>query len=366
MPGGFQASGVAAPRTRTRTGVPSVRASAPATRASSSSPSGADLEQGVVSVVAALLDPARDGPEHLRLGFRQRLHLELLRAHQHGAGAVARIGRSTQRQRPERGLGGVAEEARVQHVDRAEEAGEPLVDRSLVEGRRQPLLDDRAVAQHGDAVGERERLLLVVCDEHRRHALLAQQGVDLLADVRAQRGVQRGERLVEQQRLRAGGRAHGRARRAAARRPRAGAAAGWRAGRCPTISSSSCDDGAAAFGAREAEADVAGHVEVWEQRAFLRDVADAATLGRHVGAAVVERLLAEATRVHARRARSPRSHAGASSCRRPRGRAPRSATPPARRARRRAAPAGGRSPSTGRAISRLLMPNPAGPCASGG
>jgi hypothetical protein len=77
---------------------------------------------------------------------------------------------------------------------------------SATQRERGPLVDllgradllDAPVAQHGDRVGERERLGLVVRDEQRARARRAQDRRDLLAQPLAQAGVERGERLVEQ------------------------------------------------------------------------------------------------------------------------------------------------------------------------
>ena len=55
------------------------------------------------------------------------------------------------------------------------------------------------VDDHADAVRERGRVLEVVRDEQRRQPELGQQLGELAADDRARVGVQRGERLVEQQ-----------------------------------------------------------------------------------------------------------------------------------------------------------------------
>ena len=151
-------------------------------------------------VVAALLDAPAEAAVRIP-GLGAGAHLQLLRAHDHDPGTRSRragIGRQLQgaerRERPSRlDVGGY-------QVDGAQEARQPSVPRTLVELRRRALLDDPPVAQHGDGVGQRQRLLLIVGDEHGRHALLAQQRMDLLADPAAQRCVQGRERLVEQQR----------------------------------------------------------------------------------------------------------------------------------------------------------------------
>ena len=64
-------------------------------------------------------------------------------------------------------------------------------------------LVDRAAAHHGDPVGHRQRLVLVVRDEHERDADLALDPLELHLHRLAQLEVQRGQRLVEQQYRRA-------------------------------------------------------------------------------------------------------------------------------------------------------------------
>ena len=74
--------------------------------------------------------------------------------------------------------------------------------RPLVElGRRRDLLQP-AGAHDADPVGDRQRLLLVVRDEQGGGADLALDPADLVAQLGAHLGVQRGQRLVEQQHLR--------------------------------------------------------------------------------------------------------------------------------------------------------------------
>ena len=65
-------------------------------------------------------------------------------------------------------------------------------------GRRADLLDPAAV-HHGDAVGDRQRLLLVVRDVERRDPELELDAPDLLPQLDAHLRVERRERLVEQQ-----------------------------------------------------------------------------------------------------------------------------------------------------------------------
>ena len=86
---------------------------------------------------------------------------------------------------------------------------------------------------HDDAVGERHRLLDVVGDDARRSAGSPPTGQQMLVQARAGEGVERRERLVEQQHLRVASRRRGRWRRAAAgrRRDRAASARHARRGR---------------------------------------------------------------------------------------------------------------------------------------
>ena len=88
----------------------------------------------------------------------------------------------------------VAEAHRV-----ADEAQDELRGGSVVElGRRADLLEP-AVVEDGDPVGDLHRLLLVVRDEHRRHVHLLVQAAQPVAQLGAHAGVERAERLVEQE-----------------------------------------------------------------------------------------------------------------------------------------------------------------------
>ena len=64
-----------------------------------------------------------------------------------------------------------------------------------------PDLLDLALVHHDDPVGELERLVLIVGDEQARHAELAVELVEPLAQVLADARVERAEGLVEQQHL---------------------------------------------------------------------------------------------------------------------------------------------------------------------
>src|SRR3546814_617140 len=87
----------------------------------------------------------------------------------------------------------------------ADEVGDEERFRLAVDlGRRADLLDD-AVIHHHDAIGHRQRFLLVVGYHDGGNAELALQFLDLVAQVDAHLGVERRERLVEQQEPRRGG-----------------------------------------------------------------------------------------------------------------------------------------------------------------
>ena len=94
----------------------------------------------------------------------------------------------------------------LQHVRDADEAGDELGRRTLVHlGRRADLLDP-AVVEDGEAVAHRQRLLLVVgdvdeCDPDVAHGPLDALELDLHLLAKLQ--VERAERLVEQEHLRA-------------------------------------------------------------------------------------------------------------------------------------------------------------------
>ena len=117
-------------------------------------------------------------------------------------GAVMRQ-RQQQRAEPHRRHLALTALDRHRHdVGVADEVGDEMAVRLLVQAARRAVLRDARHAHHHDAVGDRQRLLLVVRDVDRgeRQALL--QLADLLAHVAAQLGVEIGQRLVEQQHLR--------------------------------------------------------------------------------------------------------------------------------------------------------------------
>ena len=69
----------------------------------------------------------------------------------------------------------------------------------------EPALQHGAATQHHDLVGQRQRLGVVVGDKDRRDRKLAQERSQLGAQLAAGLGVERGERLVEQEQVRSGG-----------------------------------------------------------------------------------------------------------------------------------------------------------------
>ena len=91
----------------------------------------------------------------------------------------------------------------LEHVRDADEAGDELGRRALVDlGGRADLLD-LALVEHGEAVAHRQRLLLVVRHVDERDADLALDALELDLHLLAQLEVERAERLVEQQHARA-------------------------------------------------------------------------------------------------------------------------------------------------------------------
>ena len=92
-----------------------------------------------------------------------------------------------------------------QDVDLADEVGDERRRRIAVDLHRRADLLDHAVVHDDDAVGDRERLFLVVRDHDRRHAELSLQRADLAAQAHALERVERRQRLVEQEQARRGG-----------------------------------------------------------------------------------------------------------------------------------------------------------------
>ena len=87
-------------------------------------------------------------------------------------------------------------------IAHADEAGDELRARPVVDFLRRAGLLDLAGVHHRDHVGGGHRLGLVVGDVDRGVAVLVVQAAHLEAHLLAQVGVEVGQRLVEQQRLR--------------------------------------------------------------------------------------------------------------------------------------------------------------------
>ena len=88
---------------------------------------------------------------------------------------------------------------RFDDVGGADELGDEAAVRREIDLARRADLGDRALAHDDDAVAELHRLGLIVRDIDRGDAERAQQPIELAAQPIAQRGVERGQRLVEQQ-----------------------------------------------------------------------------------------------------------------------------------------------------------------------
>ena len=157
------------------------------------------------------------------------------------------------------------------------QAGDEAVERTCDEVGGTPLLHDATVDDHADPVGQRGCVLEVVRDEDRREPELAQQLVQLGAHRGLRVCVERGQRLVEQQRLRPAGKRAGKRDAlplAAGQLPHPGA--GER--RDPEPLEQLRDRCAS----RRAETDVLRDVEVREERVLLEEVAHASLLRRAV------------------------------------------------------------------------------------
>ncbi len=89
-----------------------------------------------------------------------------------------------------------------QQVHRAHEAGHKGIGRLVVQRHRRAHLLQHALVQHGHAVGRGHGFFLVVRDEDGRQPQAALHGQQLLAHLHAQRLVQVGQGLVQQQHLR--------------------------------------------------------------------------------------------------------------------------------------------------------------------
>ena len=85
---------------------------------------------------------------------------------------------------------------------RADELCDERVDRPCVHVERRRHLLDGAFTHDGDAPAERHRLFLIVSHVHNGRAERAVQPPQLRARLRAERGIEVGERLIQQKRFR--------------------------------------------------------------------------------------------------------------------------------------------------------------------
>src|SRR5438093_6855973 len=120
---------------------------------------------------------------------------------QRAAGGVSVRGRGEPADRRLDGFG--VDHLGVEQIGAADEAGDERVRRGVVDLLRRAGLHEAAVAQKNDAVGERERLVLIVSDEERGDVAAALDATDLVAHGHARGRVERRERLVQKQRARA-------------------------------------------------------------------------------------------------------------------------------------------------------------------
>ena len=229
-----------------------------------------DDVDGVVAVVLDALDdrvPAGVGDDPLRADH------DLHRT----------PGLGVQRHRPERRLGLAAGGEARHEVRVADELGHLARGRQLVELGGPALLGDLAAAHHGHLVAHQEGLLLVVGDEERGGVDRRQHPADLDPQLGAQRCVEVGEGLVQQD--------HRGARGQRPRERHALQLAARERGRHAVLEAGQAhqrervgDARAAVRGApRQAVGDVAGDAHVREEGRVLEDHADAAPLGRDEG-----------------------------------------------------------------------------------
>ncbi len=151
----------------------------------------------------------------------------------------------------------------------------------VVDLARPANLLDPALVHDGDPIGDLHRLLLVVGDQHGRHALFVVQPAQPSAQLRADVGVQRAERLVEQQHARLDGeRAGKRHPLALAARELGGTLArpGGQAHQLQQLIHPRLDDVLGSLADPQTEGDVVADRHVRKRRVVLEDKADAALL----------------------------------------------------------------------------------------
>ena len=177
------------------------------------------------------------------------------------------------------------DDARLQHVQRADEGGHEARARPVVDLERRAELLDAALAHDHDPVRHGQGLLLVVGDEDGGDAEGALQRLQLVAQSDAHLGVERGQGLVEQQQLRPG---RERAGQRHALLLAAGDLVGIAVGEGAELHDVQHGGDALArlrggrLGDLEPEGDVARHRHVGEQRVVLEHHADAPRARRQV------------------------------------------------------------------------------------
>jgi len=138
----------------------------------------------------------------LRVPALSTLELELLGPHCHVHGALGDACAAGDLEGAELRLHAAGARRPGHDVDLPHELRRPAVGRPRVDLLGRTDLHDAAVAHHGQAVGERQRLLLVVGHEQRGGPGVAQDQLDLAAQARTQGGVETREGLIEEHDLR--------------------------------------------------------------------------------------------------------------------------------------------------------------------
>ena len=217
--------------------------------------------------------------EHLddRGGPASHAEPELLGPHQNPPGAV----RARDVELTEHGPGPARPDGGHQHDGLPDERADADVCRSGVHGARWARLSHPALTEHRHDVGRSQCLLLVVGHQHGGGTRRPQRRAHLLAHLRAQPGVERGERLVHQHERRFRGECPG--QRDALLLP-----AGQLVGHPPPVAGQTheleqlTDPRSPARGPAQPEPHVVRHRQVPEQGTVLRHQSDVAALGGHV------------------------------------------------------------------------------------
>ncbi len=211
----------------------------------------------------------------IRGGCPARVHRHALQPHV-GAARGVEVGRPGVAEAPAR--------RGPERVDGADERGDELGGRAVVDVLRGADLLDPPRVEDGDAVAHGERLLLVVRDVHGRDAQTRLQALQLVAQLHAELRVEVGQRLVEQEDP-----------RLEHERPRDGDALLLAAGELGHVlvelrlaqldlvghrTHEPVGLGLARLPDREAERDVLPHRHAGEERVVLEDHAHAALLAR--------------------------------------------------------------------------------------